>query len=740
MQHNLNYLPAQTTPSAPPPVAELIAEFRRCSPYDGGWNRLAHNDAVRFCRWPGQTLDCKKQDSPGKPAFPWPGASDQRLFVADDVIIGNVAECFEAFSRSWFAPKAGLTEESGYAVKLADHLVNVALRDELFTEVQLSASYREQYGWMVLHPHWDARLSIELRTVKLDEMIRYAQAAAQQAQGQPMPGAGVIAQLATALLDPTQDEAAAALLGHLYDLWMQATLPKGIESPPLRPARLKKAVAELRAGGEAELPVPFVVCNQPMIKALKPWVEFLMPTNVQGVEQAPYCFQRTFMAEVDVRAKIATEGWNPKWVEEAVKHKGKISAWMGSGETTVSTDPQHLTTRLAGQSSEYLMVSDPAGLIEVVYATYRQVDEDNVPGVRLTILHPCVGTEDGLCAWSGLLKGARGRMPYVVGPREVIDRPCLSSRGVPEILYSTQVLEKVQFDSTIDNASISVLPPVNTYAVGRRENYRFAPAAQNEVQPGREPQFMEVPTAGVVVADKILEQTRLRTDRYFGIENPNLQPGSGRSRRQLTSGTFLLTWAAAIQRTIDLCQERMSDAEFASITGAPAGWLEGKRSQFGLLASRLEFDIRELDPEYVAQMLKVVNEAVIPQDVAGITDRASWTRAQWRMVSPRLAREITVPDSTASQKLIDEVRNDIAQMFLGNEAAYRENDPTSGQRLAEAMKVVQQNPIYQQALQNPDSRFAQLMEKWGKSLQFNQQQQENRMIGRIGVRPQGDLT
>ncbi|MBT7911884.1 MAG: hypothetical protein HN607_15325 [Verrucomicrobia bacterium] len=49
-------------------------------------------------------------------------------------------------------------------------------------------------------------------------------------------------------------------------------------------------------------------------------------------------------------------------------------------------------------------------------------------------------------------------------------------------------------------------------------------------------------------------------------------------------------------------------------------------------------------------------------------------------------------------------------------------------------QIVQGNPKYQEALQG-DERFQALLENYGKNLQQSVSQEQNKMIGRIGVQP-----
>jgi hypothetical protein len=81
------------------------------------------------------------------------------------------------------------------------------------------------------------------------------------------------------------------------------------------------------------------------------------------------------------------------------------------------------------------------------------------------------------------------------------------------------------------------------------------------------------------------------------------------------------------------------------------------------------------------------------------------------------------------------VRDDLAQMFLGNEAAYVENDPSAGGKVQFAQQIIGANPTYQEALAQ-GGRFAELLQKWVVNMTFSVQQQQNKQIGRLGVTPE----
>jgi hypothetical protein len=721
-------------PFGNPDVRGLLESFKRCSPWTGGgWNRVGFNEDVRFNRWPGQSWDCKKRGTSTKPAFPWEEASDQRAALADDIINGIVAECLEAFWRAWLAPAAGMSEVSNYAVKLADYIVNTWMVSQLEVQVERCAQYRETYGWVPLYARWEVDLALCYRTVSLNALAGVAREEESMSE------------LLDAITEPTREAEAVELLVKVHAMYSQDQIGRtDLTMPALSAATARRAVAELRQFGVSDMPVPYVCRNQPAIYALKPWEEFFLSNDTSEVERG-VCFRVDWLSEVDLRAKEKTEDWDSGWIAEAIKHKGKFSAWNIASSSNSGVPDGNLVTAMAGSGSNlYQLVDQKADMIEVVYAVYRMLDPDGIPGVYLTIMHPAIGGASQRAqvsrasgwAWHGLLRDAAGTMPFLIGKREELAPSITSSRGVPEVCNSWQRIEKSQTDGANDWTSIGVLPPINEYVSALGTQYKYGPAVRNTVQKGREPQFMDVPTKGVPWSFELLDRIERKVSKYFGETHPQLDPQLGQAKRNKAVTTFLQLWTRAIQRVIQLCQVNMADAHFAEVTGAPPGWLDQRRNQPDMLAARLEFDVRELDPEYVALMMKAVNETVIPADVGGVLNRTKWSRVQMRMLSPRLSRELVQEEGDASKAMFERVKSDIQGMALGDEAETVEMDPGAKAKLDYMQKIVDANPNYVETLkQQPKGLFAKLLQEYEKNLQFSLTEEANKQVGRVGVKP-----
>ncbi|MBF8281280.1 MAG: hypothetical protein HW378_195 [Anaerolineales bacterium] len=710
---------------AQPDVDELVRQFALCTPWTGGdWNRVTTNEDIRFCRWANQAADFKKHDTDAEAAFPFNGASDSRQPLADAIINELVAISVNAFWRAMVRPKAGATEESNYGVKLLEHLINSVLYQDLLREVELSEQYRQTTGWVIIHPSWRREISLENVEVELDALVALAERMAPEYPDSPL------AQLPALILDPTQEDAAAGVLAMLYDHYARQQVMQlvDVKLPPLRPARLRQAVRELRDEGAASLPIPRVTKNQPCVCALKPWVEVFIPPETTDLQCAGIVFRRQWLSEVQLRALARLEGWNEAWVEQAVKQKGQFTAWqmLQSGVTF---------------NSAWTSTQTNEDRIEVVWACYRLLDADNVPGVYYTVFHPAFSKDAQnrpSLADHGLLDYARGQLPYVAGASENTSRQICWSRGVPEIVASWQREIKCHRDALVDLTSIAVSPPRIEYARAGALNskFKFGPNVANTCIPGFEPRLMEIPTRGAPVAFELMERIEHDVDNHFGRLSEKVLPARQQAKQQMHVNGFLLLWSEVFQQMLGLCQQYLPDAEFAQATGAPQGWLDQRRQTPGALYAELHFDVRELDPDYVMMQLKTVNEAIVPGDVGGVIDRAKFTRLQLRAINPNLARELVADNQAASQRLFEQVKTDVAFMFLGNEPSYTENDPTAQAKLQFAAQIVQANPTYQQGLQQ-GGRFAELLQSYAKNLQFSVTQEQNKMVGRIGVQPEG---
>lgn len=151
----------------------------------------------------------------------------------------------------------------------------------------------------------------------------------------------------------------------------------------------------------------------------------------------------------------------------------------------------------------------------------------------------------------------------------------------------------------------------------------------------------------------------------------------------------------------------------------------------------LRFDVAEaLDSEGVEKRLSAIAQYIVPQDMAGVIDRAKLIEFQTRAIAPEYADDLIVPQAQATVKMKEQIKSDVTKMMVGVEPEYSEEvDPAAGNKLQMLEGIVQNNPKIQQQVEQGDQLLQKMLEAYQQNLQFSVQQQENAKIGKMGMSP-----
>jgi len=223
-------------------------------------------------------------------------------------------------------------------------------------------------------------------------------------------------------------------------------------------------------------------------------------------------------------------------------------------------------------------------------------------------------------------------------------------------------------------------------------------------------------------------------DNYFGRLAEKVPPSRAQTKQQMTVQSNLLSWTEAFQQEFQLVQQYMPAQDIEKVLGKPPPWANDPSAIEKQYDFILTFDVRELDTDYMQAKLTAVKDTIVPIDVAGRIDRSKLVELLLRSIDPSLADQLIMDQAQASKQLRDKVKLDLAQMFLGNEADYIEMDPTAKMQLQYGRELFQNNPNYQAAIAK-DQRFSELIQKWEQNLMQSVKQENNKMVGRIGVQP-----
>ncbi len=681
-----------------PDLAELTKEFSRSLGDGRMLTRLRDADDIRYCSWAGQSDDGKKWSAnlpEGKQAFPWDGASDTRIPLADSIVNDLVDTLATAHSRAQLrvAPVESTDSPAAQAATTLLRWTTSHQAELLGREAELLAQHMLAYGHAVAFIGWEQRSALRTQRLKMDDVMAVA------AQSAPE---SVLADLPRLVMDPLAADQVAEMLSAYV--------------PGLKKSRAKKVVRELRETGEAEFPQAYICKNEPAVLALKPWEDVSFPPETIELQRARVIFRRQFLTEVELRAKVVDEGWNSAWVDDAVNTSGKGGGWGDSlsGITGSSYDRRD-------------------NLIEVVWAYTRQLDEDGIAGIFYTVFSPLVGRNGSGPDYAKheLLDYAHGDYPFVLFKREHVARRVEESRGVPEVCATWQQEIKAQRDSIFDATSFETLPPIQVVKRLGLAN-KIGPAVQLPVTKAGDYEFMRPPARQPSTAFSLIDAVREQADAYFGRANAKIPPVQTQLKQQRLVNEWLRSWNEVYRQMFRLCVQYLTQEEMTRIVNEASGF-SADAAKFDF---QLRFNVAELDNDLVKERLSTISSAIVPLDVSGRIDRSKFIEYLLRTVAPEIAGELLVDQPAASQAMYNTVKAEVAQMMLGIEATYTDasNDPTAPMKLQYAQEIVGNNPKAQQALQG-DQLFGELMKKYVQNLEMGTAQQQNKQVGRIGVKP-----
>jgi len=679
-----------------PNVAELRTDFRRSYSDQRLTFRVREGDETRFASWTGQSRDGKKHAKDiGSAPFPWEGASDTRIRLADEVCAFMVDLSTSAVSRAALNVSGTESSDSEKAAAVGLYLrwmLQTHLQPDWEEELRLHSEYAAQYGWSCLHVTWDRCYAQVPRRITLQSLTGFL---------------GVDA--------PQQFEALQAALRDQQD-YLADLLVASNEG--LTRKKALKHIKEVAEKGETMFEMPEMVRNRPSIVALRPYYEVLFPPETQDWHRARAIFRRDYYTVAELDAKAAYGEWSREFVDAVKKTAGQNSQVWDYGLSPVIGETERIEER--------------SNLIEIVHAYSRRTTENGNPGIYLTVFSPYIEKDERgneVYAQHELVTEAGDTYPFEVFTREKTRRSPIESRGVAEICRTWQNEYKAQADQIFDRSSFDTLPPLKVpLRYGQR--IKIGPGVQvSEQRPG-DIGWMEPPRRGAELAFELMNHIQERTDRYFGRPNDKVPPVETQLKQQAFVHRWLRHMSTVIGRMWGLCQRFEDDDRFARVTGMNIP-LPRDPGQFDL---QLHYDVRELDPEFVDKKLQAISQFVLPEDAMGIVDRTKLIRKKLQVIDPTLADELVTETAEASQAMFEEVQSQTALMALGNQPKYVENDPSANIKLQFLQQIIGNNPKYQQQLQQ-DEQFQQLVQSYAQNLNMSVMQNQNKQIGRIGVNP-----
>jgi len=623
--------------------------------------------------WDGKSDDLRKN---GANAFPWQGASDQEVNVVGERIDMYVSLFDQALARSHIKafptsmaamPKAAVV--SGFLKWMRSSYI-----PDFKRQMELGGNYLMEKGIMVSYVGWNREKRSYLQSVSLEQIAELSP------------------DLVELILSGEDDQV-------LIDL-MQESFPE------LSTKRAKKAIKDLRKMGAAEIPLPRQTVDCPVVYACAPDGEVMFPSYISDPQRAPYMFWRTFLTAQELEKKVANEGWDRKWVDNAIETlRGKDSMYLDGEKVKTQTR---------------LPITDDNDLVMIVYAYQRLIDEeDGSEGIYCTVFHP---QTDGY-AKHELLNGYDD-YPFVVTRLANDQKRMYEVQTFSDILRGPQMQIKTERDSRIDRASLATLPPIMhpagrppaDWGPGRRVGYRRL----GEIA------FGPIPPRDDGSVESELSM-RSQADRAIGLDLAN--PLSS-ARQQYYIGKFLDHVKDVLTMAWKLYQRMGPDEVFFQVTGNPNPQVMTKGSPDENFSIMVSFDSLSNDPETAETQLKNMVQ-LVQLDRNGIMDVNKLLEFAASSINPIFADYVLQPVEEAQQKIAKNVTDDLAKIFSGIEVPAQPNGAQIAMQMVQA--YVQQPDVAARA--QSDEAFAARLQKYASQYQFQLQQAQNAEIGRIGTAP-----
>ena len=670
--------------SKEPDIAYLAEAYKRTQSDLGEWlDRRQRDYDTRHCLWAGKSDDFKKhasQSSTGE-VFPWPGASDQEIHMADELINLRVAMSMNAIRRGHIIAtptESNDVERANVVSMFLRWLINSKM-DEFYPEIELGLNHFFEKGMMVHYCWYENQELKQQQTIKLDEIAQ------------------VLPQIAGAIQDGSMDEELSEALKTQFDI---------------SKSKARAMLKEMRSDGETTIPVTRQVVSRPKIKALAPDEDVFWPSYAIDPQEAPYVFHRISMTPEQLRSKISTENWSEEFVDAAIE-------LAGLGE---DTDENIYRLR---EDDEFTRDNENS-LVSIVYCYQRLLDEDNVPGIYCTILHQNL---TDLYAKHQLLDYSHGKYPFVVTTLEKTSKKLYSSRSYPELIESLQQVLKVETDAAIDSQSLTTLPPLE-HPLGRSPS-RYGPGVRLPYRTPGEVRFASTPP-GSAVNVELRRYIQEQADRYFGRNAPGVNPVEAQMKQQEIIDKVFHHLKHVLDQVYSLYQQYGPDEEYFRVTGMQDMQKYAKGNPNDRFDFYMQFDAASQDPEQMLERVKAIAELGAQLDKNGTLDTERLLQIAVGQILPGAAESVMLPKETASQKAMDEERQTIAEIYAGVQPNIKPND-------AHEMKL----QIFQQWLSQPDimqktQQDPALQERISNYLSQRQmqiQQQANAEIGRLGAMP-----
>jgi hypothetical protein len=682
-------------------IAELQAAYNDTSWYR---DRIQRNLDWWSDQWPGMSWDSRKWSKNGSDCLPYQGSWDSRTRICQAIIQDHVSIAKTAFWGAKIQTKSTRPliygRQHNVMQKMLEWRVYSHMRSELLRELPLAFGWRFGVGACFLGVTWEQRRNKEEIPVTMQMLAMISKALGNDSVMQ--------------IIGSTDPEAEKSLIKFIQAL-----------SPICDTDTAKLMIKNLRLSGMGTLPVAMMSVNKPRWMARRPILDVLFPSETSDIQIARFMNDRELVNESELEDRIVTDGYDPDFVEEVLKHKGEFSDWYAP-----------VTRSFRGnRQTSYAAISDSdRDLVELNHFYYRTL-HNGAPCIYRTVFNQAVasGTRNVLYAKHGVYDYKHRQYPLILMRRTHTDRPIVTSTGIPEETYTDELNLKVQQDGLSNRAELIHHPPMIVPPT-RREAVRqeFGPGAVMTATRPNEIRWFELsPNDNTPIL--VMQTVQQRLNERYAIKGQEIDPEIKTMRRQEIANDILGEIELALEQTLQLQQQYETDQDVQRVAGTlgpNVPWKFSVKDIQGKYEVSATIDVRMWDEDYAQKKLMMIGQAM-QFNQAGTANMSALFKVAMQMIEPDAADLIVEQDQVATQREIQEELDAISSIMAGIDQPFPQhgNHQLRLQTLIGAT-IQSQNPMMAKRLQNaPDS--VEMLKKRAEGFQNQiQQYQNNPQIGR----------
>lgn len=644
------------------------------------------------CVWDGANASGVALNSKEEEAWPFEGASDQRLRWGETAFRDHLALVSIAISSAEVEITCGGSpeeQERARALKLLLRGLMNALGSAGYAEILAMLRYMmcDSPAVAALDVQWRRRLTLGVAELNADELAdEYGMMAKNLGESDSAAKIAFRAALA--------GEAGLGELNKVRQFLMSA---KGV-----REDDVDEVLKALDEEGECEALVTIGSNEGPEVKALRYIDDFCVPRVTDDFNYASPWFRSEWVTESQLKERIVGDDWDPEWVEETLNYKG-YELFTERGTTAVE---------------------DVKDLINLVWCYSAETNERGETVRYVTVLSHANGSAFG----KRVVRTRRGNWQTAFFRREVRTRNITDARGLAELSAPSQGVAKGIRDMAANNALVGSLPPVKAKGARVRnvliEPFAFIPMGQSD-----DLAFMQ-PPAYPAAAEKAEDKIHKELLHYLGVSDGE---SDVTERRREFMFWFLEQWRDFLVLLLEVAQDNASD-EFVTRATQTAD-AKGVKAQdvSGRFMMSIKLDPTNIDNEKLITKVNAVAQVLQSIDREGVVDTSPFVRHVLTMLFPDMSgAALRSPEQLTQDDIRDEEQN-----FVKIKAGLMPQMDTTGHwryqaRLEWHQRMQQENP---DAIAEMSPASQEMYQRWISALeQMVTQFGENAEIGKTGVR------